>query len=372
MTPFKRLYVSTLLSLLLPRRERDHEIRSSSASRLLDRHNSQDERARESSSHDLQRSRSRSPLRNGPDERPRSNTSLREPHEIRIKEEQKDILVVDDSREREREKELREREQRERERELREREMREREERNRNEILRNDLLKAEAGRNNLMPMFGPGLLPPNSMLERERFLNPAFQGLDRPPQPGLWNPFDRAVERQRMEALERERLIRSRFPTPLASMIERERSHYEQEMMLRDRVLRERQAQERELEQRIALDRVAMERERIASEMADRNKIPPLRPVDPFFNMGLPPNSLYLQRNSSPLVNHNSRSKTNSPSSAVGVPPPLIPSGSVRHTGSPSTTKPKPNSPVTNSASDTSKDKPEPSSNGHDTDAQSR
>ncbi len=259
-------------------------------------------------------------------------------------------------------------------------------------LIRNNILKDP--RKELLGFasaYGPPGLPPTSVAamsleQRARLmnpLNPYLAGLDRVGHPGanpmamasmasLWNPLgeksvmDHRLELQREMERQQDRML-NRFPNPLGTMIDHERIREQQEMMIRERALRERET----LERMAAIDR---ERAAMIADMERSGKIPPLRPIDPYSLPGLPhggPGALYPPRPGgagSPLVNHNSThgSKTNSPSSSVGAPPPLIPSGSIRpHTASPST-KPKPPSPtMTNSnhsdslpSSAISKDKP--------------
>lgn len=200
--------------------------------------------------------------------------------------------------------------------------------------IRNDILPKIEGRNDSLPPHSyPGMMPVNSMMDR-RYMG-MYPGMERPQ--GLWNPLgldmNHRVDLQR-SAMEREKqeLLRMQYLE-----LDRLREH---ELLMRER---------------------------------EFNKIPPpLRPADPFVPGG-PINSMYLPRTGSPLVNHNT-SKSNSPSSTVGAPPPLIPSNNT-HSNSPTGIKVKPSSsPVqlNTSPDSTSKDKREPSANGHDTEASTR
>ncbi len=297
------------------------------------------------------RSRSRSPVtRNGPvapaDERHKSDSALHNNVErshsldsnkdTGVKEERRDIMIIDEKRG----------------------SVPHRPEEPRNHVIKdppNDLL---------VRTYPPGF-PPTSLpltLDRARLMNP-YLALERGPPPGvagppgLWNPLEKSaldhhrLEIQREMERERDRMLH-RFPNPLSAnplgaMIDHERYREQQELLLRERAARDRET----LERMAAIDR---ERAAMLADMERSGKlIPPLRPVDPFL-AGLPPTSLYAPRPgaSSPIVNHSSShgSKTNSPSSSVGAPPPLIPSGSVRtHSASPSS-KAKPSaSPLTNS-----------------------
>ena len=340
-----------------------HDVRRSS----VDERSSRDIDTRRDSDH-LRRSRSRSPIvRNGPisvaDERHKSESALHNSvershshdssKESSVKEERRDIMIIEEKRGT----------------------LPPRPEEPRNHVIKeppNDLL---------LRTYPGGLPPPTSMaalsLERARLMNP-YLSLERPPHPAasLWNPLEKSAIEHRLELqreMERERdRILHRFPNPLGSMIDHERYREQQEMILRERAIRDRETLER---------MAAIDRER-AAMMADIERsgkiIPPLRPVDPFLS-GAPPASLYAARPGagSPIVNHSSNhgSKTNSPSSSVGAPPPLIPSGSIRaHTASPSTKPKAPGSPITNSNHSDSappppiKDKPlDGTTNGIDT-----
>ena len=328
-------------------RERERE-RERSLSRHSSPHevrrNSVDERSRDietrRDSDHLRRSRSRSPVvRNGPisvtDERHKNESALHNnidrshshdsTKESGIKEERRDIMIIEEKRAT----------------------------LPRPEELRNHVIKEP--HNDLLRTYPGGIPAPASMalsLERARLMNP-YLSLERPPNPtSLWNPLEKsAIDQHRIELqreMERERdRILHRFPNPLGSMIDHERYREQQEMMLRERAIRDRET----LERMAAIDR---ERAAMIADIERSGKmIPPLRPVDPFLS-GVPPSSLYAPRPGagSPVVNHSSNhgSKTNSPSSSVGAPPPLIPSGSIRaHTASPITTKPKvPGSPMSN------------------------
>ena len=318
----------------LSRHSSPHDVRRNSVEER-----SRDIETRRDSDQLRSRSRSRSPVvRNGPisvtDERHKSESALHNnidrshshdsTKDSGVKEERRDIMIIDEKR-----GTLP----------------------SRPEELRNHVIKDP--HHDLLRTYPGGFPPPTSMalsLERARLMNP-YLALERPPNPGsLWNPLEKsAIDQHRLELqreMERERdRILHRFPNPLGSMIDHERYREQQEMMLRERAIRDRET----------LERMAAERAAVMADIERSGKIiPPLRPVDPFLS-GMPPSSLYAPRPGagSPIVNHNSNhgSKTNSPSSSVGAPPPLIPSGSIRvHTASPSNTKPKaPGSPISNS-----------------------
>ncbi len=333
-------------------RERERE-RERSVSRHSSPHDARrssvDERSRDSDTRresDARRSRSRSPVvRNGPvsvsSERHKSDSALHNNIErsqsldsnkdaAGVKEERRDIMIIDEKR-------------------GTAPPLPPKPDEPRNHVIKDP-------HNDLLVRTYQGFPPPTSMalsLERARLMTP-YLGLERPPHPSLWNPLEKsAIDQHRLELqreMERERdRILHRFPNPLAPMIDHERIREQQEMLIRERALRDRET----------LERMAVfDRER-AAMMADieRSKlIPPLRPVDPFLSGGPPPPvSLYAPRPGagSPTVNHSSNhgSKTNSPSSSVGAPPPLIPSGSIRaHTASPSTKPLKvPASPISHS-----------------------
>ena len=163
--------------------------------------------------------------------------------------------------------------------------------------LRNDVLSKLEGRNDVLaglasrsvsdalpPHSYPGMLPVNSMMDR-RYMN-IYPGIDRPP--SLWNPLG-------LEVNHRAELQRS--------------------------------AMEREKQELLRMQYAALEYDRLRENdllMRERDfasKIPPpLRPADPFAPGGAGLNNMYVPRtgSSSPLVNHNSSSKSNSPSSTVG------------------------------------------------------
>lgn len=336
--------------------------RSSSRNSLghdADRRNSIDERPRDVERRESResetarhhsRSRSRSPVCNGPTEvNHKGDSALNDSHksnDIKVKQERKDSLPDDRDRSR--------------------------------DSLRNDL-KLDS-RNDIHSRTEPypsSLIGAGSLLDRARMpnpLSPYIMGMERPPQPAsLWHPFgmgdlNRArLEMDRLE-LDREKFLRYAGPAQLSSLaLEQDRFREQQEMLRRER--------DRDL--------IGLERDRVASLAAaaefERSRIPPLRPVDPFF--GQPP-GMYLPRtNSSPLLNHNSHSnhnsnsgsKNNSPSSSMGIPPPLIPStANIRD--SPNSSKAKPCSPLIHKSQEAtaSKDKAEASTNGHDSDPQSR
>ncbi len=350
-------------------RERDHSSRHSSplSVRDYDRRHSIENHIREAERRDSEtrRSRSRSPLRNGPDERHRRSdsallvdSSQDSKSEVKVKEEHKDISIIEDLT-RERERELHSRERRP---ELR-------------MDMKPDGLRPDGLRNDVLHHY-PGLqFAPNSMLDRSRMPNP-YLTAERLPHPALWNPFERTLDQHRLELQfsvekERDRILQQRFANPLAPMIDHERLREQQDILIRERMMRERESIER---------MAALDRHRVQVELEQRAGIPPLRPAEPFMG-ALGPAAMYMARSASPMVNshghpHNSAGvKTNSPSTSMGVPPPLIPSGSVpSHNNSPTANKPKATpSPLTNSQDTMSaKDKLEASTNGHDSEAQSR
>ena len=322
--------------------ERRHSI--DDRNRSLERHHSHS---------DSQRSRSRSPLRNGPDESHRKTDSALSDSaksDIRVKEEpRKDIPITLD------------------------------------EPPRRPELKLDP-RPDLLHPYPPLTLPHNPLLDQMRPPNPY---LPRPPgHPSLWNPFEprpplpdlgvrlelgqrielsQRLDLQReVEALERERLLQ-RFPNPLtanplATMISHERLR-EHDLLMRQTILREREN----------MERIAhMERER-AAEIERAKLAPGLRPGDP---LGLS-HPLY---GTSSLLSNSVKPPQLGPMLGLGLggtlPPPLIPSGTVRsHTNSPATPKTKPATPTsaTVSSQESGRDKPSHSStNGHDSEAQSR
>lgn len=152
-----------------------------------------------------------------------------------------------------------------------------------------------------------------NMLERARMIGPRFYNNERT-QLGVWNPYDKGFDMShRLELRE----------------IERERDHVmgarfnPNDLYFRERMF----------------DRMSMyDRERYEYEA---NKLPALRPVDPL-SVG------HFPRTVSPMVNHSS--KSNSPASIPGAPPPLIPSSSTSHprshTNSPASSKSKASSPL--------------------------
>ena len=293
------------------------------------------------------RSRSRSPVRNGPTEDHQRDSSSRDSafkNDVRIKEERKDDHSIP----------------------ILQNEIKDKRSDIRNDILRSDL------RSDLMNSHSvAGLMPPANalqLLESRRMLSLAgYPGmLDRPPNPALWPPLDRGLDLthhrldfQREMERERERMLQ-RFPPSIGAMMEHEsRIREHQEIQLRERV---------NIEARLA----QMDRERAMAIEMDRAKLPLFR------HEGLPPpTGLYSShsRGISPAVNHNhtnSNSKSSSPSTnPTGVPPPLIPSSATltphnSHSNSPSLAKGRSSSPAPEVAP------PEPAVNGSDTDAQSR
>ncbi|KAK2168638.1 hypothetical protein LSH36_15g06002 [Paralvinella palmiformis] len=378
-------------------RERDHEHREKgrdltvkrSPSRELDRRSYDDHKRESHYSVDRlnrsERSRSRSPLRNGPEslikrESPYSRGSpiIRD---LKVKEERKDDVVMIDDRGR-----------------------------RSAESLRPDGLHKLDGRNNMIhpPPTMSMLYPPNSVTDRRPLPPSPYDRLVQ--NPSLWNPFERsALDQQRMDIMrdiEREQLRRLSNPLGLlvsapspVSLMEANKLREQQELLLRD------QAAIRERDRLMQIEKE--QRERVlasftaAHQEMERAKVPPpLRPTDAyhpaFGGPGLnslyhpsgpsrpPSNSAYhhppgaSRPASSPVViNHNSNSsssKSNSPS-VVGAPPPLIPSTPVHnHTGSPiGNNKVRPPTPITNNmVLDNTKEKLEVNTNGLDTDTQAR
>ena len=178
---------------------------------------------------------------------------------------------------------------------------------------------------------------PVNMLERARMLGPRYYNNERP-QLGVWNPYDKSFDmshRLELREIERERdhMIGSRFNP--------------NDLYFRERMF----------------DRMPIfDRERYEYEA---NKLPPLRPVDPL-SVG------HFPRTVSPMVNHSS--KSNSPASIPGAPPPLIPSSSTSHprshTNSPASSKSKASSPLDNVSE--LKDKRDTHSSSTDPDTHSR
>ena len=287
------------------------------------------------------RSRSRSPLRNGPDLKVDGlygNNSHERP-EVRIKEERKDDVMIIDSKER------------------------------RPEPPKNDILaRMEGGKNSMLPP-GYGGLMPNAMLDHRLLgLYPPPAGgmgmpgvaMERAPQAHLWHPFDinhHRMEVQREMEREKEEMLR-RFG--VAPIREHERLREHQELLLRQ-----------QQQHRLVMEQ--QEREREGGGEPGKLPPPPLRPADLYIG-ALPPNNMCGPRTHSPLVNHNS--KSNSPASTVGAPPPLISSGGgSSHSNSPSVIKAKAASPLTNSTPEHSnhlENTQVGATNGHDTQLQSR
>ncbi|XP_013416599.1 autism susceptibility gene 2 protein homolog isoform X3 [Lingula anatina] len=296
---------------------------------------------------DRRRSRSRSPLRNGRDDLRRDYmtksdsafNNLHEKTDLKIKEERRedDVMILGNS------------------------------------DKRSDLMHPPG-----MPphsFSGPSLLDPRRLMGTPYSLHG-----ERPPPPhGLWNPLnfaerlpDRSVidfNRHTLEireelARERERELMKRFQNPLGSLMEHERLREQarQEMMMREHAAREMEAA------RVRDMQMLYER-----EFSERSKIPPLRP-DSYFTPSAS-GSIHFTRPASPLVNHSSTTKTNSPSSSVGAPPPLIPSGTASHnsrshTNSPAT-KPKTSSPLAVPGKERRESR-ETNGNSTEVDAQSR
>lgn len=178
---------------------------------------------------------------------------------------------------------------------------------------------------------------PVNMLERARMLGPRYYNNERP-QLGVWNPYDKGFDmshRLELREIERERdhLMGARFNP--------------NDLYFRERMF----------------DRMPIfDRERYEYEA---NKLPALRPVDPL-SVG------HFPRTVSPMVNHSS--KSNSPASIPGAPPPLIPSSSTSHprshTNSPASSKSKASSPLDNVSE--LKDKRDTHSSSTDPDTHSR
>lgn len=247
------------------------------------------------------RSRSRSPVRNGPSSVEHKVDGLYG-KDVRVKEERKDDLADKKS-----------------------------------ELLKNSMLH---------PGFA-GLIPTSMLDHRLLGLYPPpssmASSVGLPPQaPALWPPLDlnhHRLELQREMEREKEQMLR-RFGASAPSSSEQ----LHQELLLRQRL---------------------MEQQHQQHEKADAKlPPPPLRPSD----MYRPPHS--------PLV---SSSKSNSPASVVGAPPPLISSGAGSHSNSPVIkTKPAasplathPGSSNNSSGSILSQDK-DATPNGHDAELQSR
>ncbi|CAH1801887.1 unnamed protein product, partial [Owenia fusiformis] len=301
-------------------RERERENRSSHRSSPSSHsHRSSTDTDRPDLRHNTElRSRSRSPIvRNGPMERRESNSRSNSAFdgESRLKEDRKDVLIIGDN----------------------------------DSSKRQDLLlAAEREQKRAEMLHSHSNLAPTALSylqDRHRLLGSyGAPSLERFPHPNLWNPFDpRASEltrasldprifdmsRHQMEVQkemerERERLLH-RFPNPphpshsITSMLDEQRMR-EQDIVLRQRMYEH---------QRRDTERAASYLQDTHPEY-DRSKIPPLRPAEPSF---LHPHagSIQYQRSTSPVLNHNGNSKTNSPSSAAGAPPPLIPSASTNH-----------------------------------------
>lgn len=290
-----------------------------------ERRNSIDyDRNRDRPRSDLDRPRSRSPIRNGRDDLRdggKSDSAFdsasshdSKSNDLRLKDERKDdaIAVLNDK--------------------------------------RNDLLSQAASAPH-----------PLSMLDRSRLVNPYHALPER--MPIIWNPFERMDLQPRLDLqkeFERERLG-YRFPNPLASPLDMERYKLEhQELLMRERL---------HVEQRRDMERFAqMEREREKNDY-DRNKIPPLKPADPY--IAVTSGNIYGRSGSPVTVNHNSTSKSNSPSSAVGGPPPLIPSSAAvsqprSRANSPTATKSKETNSITNSTTSEQNSKEKPVTNSAD------
>ncbi|XP_014769813.1 autism susceptibility gene 2 protein homolog [Octopus bimaculoides] len=186
-------------------------------------------------------------------------------------------------------------------------------------------------------LFGPlshtAATMPVNMLERARMIGPRYFSNERP-QLGVWSHYEKGfdVSHHRLDLRDIER--------------EREREH------MRDLYIRERMFERMPF----------FERERYEYE---QNKLPALRAVDQL-SVG------HFPRTVSPMVNHSS--KSNSPASIPGAPPPLIPSSTTSHprshTNSPASSKSKANSPL-DSANEL-KDKRDSHSSSTDPDAHSR
>ncbi len=340
------------ISVLPGYRERDLAMRGSPCHSEPDRRYV-DDRSRDHSRpgdhrERLHRSRSRSPIRNGPDSLQKVDGYVHplERSEIKIKEERKeDVMAVDDH---DRKLAL------------------DSQERRLSMDPYDHRQSSSAGtpqdkadiRNDVLPP--PGLGYPPSIDRRP--LGLPYPGLDRGGAP-MWN----LLERSPLDLDQREQLRRMSL-----SGIDPERLRGEQELMLR--------RMEHERKSYLAAVSTA------AGEL-DRAKIPPpLRPSEPFYLGGPPPSSIYgggppgpHSAGASPaLSNHTSTSsKNSSPNPMMGVPPPLIPSAtSLSHSNSPTAAKTKPPSPLRNSPLHVQPTKAKMelvgTPNGHDIEAQSR
>ena len=278
------------------------------------RHGGDRARSMERTTHKVNdRPRSRSPVRNGPDSSSKHDyhNNLDDKSEVKVKQENKEPVVILDDRDK-----------------------------HPSSRPHNDIIIKSEAKNDIIAHSFPGLGFNRSVspLERSRLLAGGYPGMV----PGVG--LDRAMHHPQSN------LLPTSFDlTP--HQLDLKRSM---------------EAEER-------LRRLAEHQRYPEHELLERVKLPPpLRPLDGYMP-GMPPASIYMPRNPSPLLNSHGTSKSSSPSSTVGAPPPLIPSAAARPP-SPSGPKAKVPSPIQQNTSpdSTSKDKREPSANGHDSETQSR
>ena len=271
------------------------------------RHTSPHSEQHRSGSSTHSRSRSRSPIANGPSERISSHCNNKLPgsgagsdvlrHGVKIKEERKDNMSHVDKTERASERRT-----------------------------TTPLKTGGGGREDVYPQTYFGMpYPPNSvsMLDRTQLLGMPYPGLERaslPPQhsAALWNPFDRRLDIQR--EMEREQMLRQLSMPGVATANAFMEERLREQLFMRDQMmLREHMAAQ-------------LDRERFAEYISQ--KVPPPPRLRTEALPTAPPGGLYLpsatQRQASLLATHNNcANKTNSPGGSAGVPPPLIPSSTV-------------------------------------------
>lgn len=262
------------------------------------------------------RSRSRSPIANGPNERISSHCNNKPTasvapndiarHCVKVKEEHKDSIMHVEKSERITERRT-----------------------------STPLKVGGGGREDVFPQTYLGMpYPPNSvsLLDRSQLLGIPYLGLERGPLPtqhsaaaaaALWNPFDRRLDQQRLEMqreMEQQQMLRQlSMPGVAANAFMEERLR--EQLFMRDQML---------LRDHMAAQ---LDRERFADYISQ--KVPPPPRLRSETISSAPTGGLYMtpvtqqQRQASLLATHNCTSKTNSPGGSVGVPPPLIPSSTV-------------------------------------------
>ena len=247
------------------------------------------------------RSRSRSPIQNGPNERLHSHCNSKvvthdvARHGVKVKEEHKDMAMHVDKVER-----------------------------------RTTTPLKGVGREDVFPQTYLGMpYPPNSvsLLDRGPQLFP-YMGMERPPLPthhpaaaAMWNTYDHRLDlgQQRLEMQreleQREQMLRQMSMPPgvaaNAFMEERlrEQLFMRDQMLLRDHMVAQ------------------LDRERFVDYISQKVPPPP-RLRSEVLPMSAPHGALYMAQAAQHRL-HNSIGKTNSPVGSVGVPPPLIPSSTV-------------------------------------------